>query len=185
MEGPDEASVPRQHALERSVSVVQAPFEVGADVHRREARDRCRPARADAFSAVDEAERYDGGVVVRLNLLAFLSQVVKEQVVVFVEDHPSQLVDVGVDVTWTGCLLAAHHAGTELTDRHQEIQVVASDEVLRHHYYGLAQADLTVVVGRVLSHVARKLGHFNLTAEVALEACEEDLPLAWLQTVNK
>jgi hypothetical protein len=104
-------------------------------------------------------------------------------VVLLEEDVPGELAHLGVDVPGGGGLLAAHVPGAELSDGHEQVDVVGADEVLGHVDDGGLERGLAVVVHGVLGDVAGELRDLELELEVPLEAGEEDLPLAGLEPV--
>ena len=67
----------------------------------------------------------------------------------------------------------------------EKIDVIAADVVLSQTDDGGHQRSLTVMVGRMFSHRAGQLGHFDLLLVVSFDAREEHFPLSGLQTVHQ
>lgn len=99
------------------VFVCKPATDVVDDVARTEARNKSRPARANALGAVDEDHR-DGWLVERwLNFHAFLLNLRQQSIIIFREDDPAQRIEVSEDVPGTGGLFSAHETCAKLTDR--------------------------------------------------------------------
>jgi hypothetical protein len=101
------------------------------------------------------------------------------------EQCSSHWVQAGEDVSWRGSLLPTLISSTELTDGQQQIDIVAPDEVLCHGDNRLAERYFTMMIRRVLSHIPTQLCYLDLTLELPLEAREQNLALAWLQTITE
>ena len=65
--------------------------------------------------------------------------------------------------------LSAEQSSTELATGTEEIEVVATREVLRHCDNGSVERSFSVVIGRVLRHVTRQLR--NLIIGVDANIC--------------
>jgi hypothetical protein len=94
-------------------------------------------------------------------------------------------IQAGEDVSWRGSFLTSLISCTELSNGQQQIDIVASNKILSHGYYCLAQRNFTMVICRVLSHISTQLSHFDFTFEFPLEAREQNLTLPWLQSITK
>lgn len=81
-------------------------------------------------------------------------------VILFWEDKPRKAVELGEDVPCRGMVLAALSATTELSIWREEVEVVASDEILGHVDDGGCKGLLAMMVGGMLCHVPAKLLDF-------------------------
>ena len=163
--------------------------EADAEVDQRAgvvARHGRREAGPDALRAVAQHKGDDGHVVRRLARVAVVLEVVQHGVVLGAEDLARDGGEHGEDVARRRVVLAARDARPELAAGLEQVDVVArADERLRHADDGLLQADLAVVVGRVLRHVAAELRDLDLGApQLALEARVQDLADALLEAVD-
>mmetsp|Transcript_121800 Transcript_121800/g.289582 ORF Transcript_121800/g.289582 Transcript_121800/m.289582 type:complete len:416 (-) Transcript_121800:1242-2489(-) len=100
------------------------------------------------------------------------------------ENGPSNWLQAGVNVPRACVVLATLQARSELTRGNQEVDVVGTDEVLRHANNRSLQGCLSVVVGTVLAYISNKLRNLHVRPQVALEATVEDLALSRLQTIH-
>ena len=89
-----------------------------------------------------------------------------------------------VNIPRTCGIRTAHKTRTKLPNRRQQVNIVATDEVLSHGRDGRIQRRLTVVIGCVLRDITGELRHTNLLSQTALQATEENLPLGRLETVH-
>lgn len=69
-------------------------------------------------------------------------------------ERPRNRAQRGKDVSGAGSLLAAEVTGTELSYGEEKVDVVATYETLGHGDNGLTQRDFTMMVSRVLGHIA-------------------------------
>lgn len=161
--------------------VVDEALEVGDDLAGVVVGDGGGVARADAVAAVDQDHGQHRAVKFGLDALPVLLLVLEQGVVVLVEDVTRHRRQLSEDVTRARGVLASLQARAELAVGHEQVDVVAAHEVLRHVDDGARERDLAVVVGRVLRHVARQLSNLDLALEVALEARKQNLALAGLQ----
>lgn len=78
------------------------------------------------------------------------------------EDGPGDSIEIGEDVSGRCVIFSSLVSRAELAVGHEEIDVIAAYERLRHVDDGHGQGHFAVVVGRVLCHVTSQLGHFDL-----------------------
>jgi hypothetical protein len=81
-------------------------------------------------------------------------------------------------------VLPALTSGSELAYGHEQVDIVGADKVLSHVDNGGSKTHFPVMVGRVFSHVALQLSHFDFRPQVPLETGEQDLPLTWFEAVH-
>ena len=62
------------------------------------------------------------------------------------EQIPSDSTEVGEDVSWRSCFFATLVPRTELSNRKEQVDVVAAYKVLGHVDDSLAKRDFTVVI---------------------------------------
>lgn len=56
---------------------------------------------------------------------------------------------------------------------------------MSHAYDSGTERDLTVVIGRVLCHIAAQLGYLDLSFKLSLEAGKDDFTLAWFEAITE
>ncbi len=129
-------------------------LQVFADISRIVARNLGGPARTYSLGTIDKHHGNDGQVIFWLNALPLLLKKAQHSIVILIEQVTSDLAQLREDISCACCILATRHPRTELTIRHQQIYIVGADESLRQINDGRLQRHLTMVVGRVLRHVA-------------------------------
>mmetsp|Transcript_14028 Transcript_14028/g.33376 ORF Transcript_14028/g.33376 Transcript_14028/m.33376 type:complete len:246 (-) Transcript_14028:359-1096(-) len=100
------------------------------------------------------------------------------------EDQARDLLEACVNITGTGGILTALNAGSELTRRHKQIDVVRSDECLCQSHDGTLQGRLAMMVGGMFRDIACQLRHFGVVLKVPLEGCPHDLALHRLEAID-
>jgi len=105
-------------------------------------------------------------------------------VIWFRENDSCDLVQISEDISCAGVIFAALVPGTKLSIRHEQVDIIRADEILRHINDRHGKRHLPMVVCRMLSHVTRKLRHLYLVFEVPLEAGVDDLALARLEPID-
>jgi hypothetical protein len=70
-------------------------------------------------------------------------------------------------------VLPALTSGSELAYGHEQVDIVGADKVLSHVDNGGSKTHFPVMVGRVFSHVALQLSHFDFRPQVPLETGEQ------------
>mmetsp|Transcript_3484 Transcript_3484/g.8354 ORF Transcript_3484/g.8354 Transcript_3484/m.8354 type:complete len:832 (-) Transcript_3484:586-3081(-) len=143
------------------------------------------PSCPDAFSAIDQSHRNDGHVPLRLDRLALLGLKLEEWIIVRMENGPSNWLQACVNVPRACVVLATLQARSELTRGNQEVDVVGTDEVLRHANNRSLQGRLSVVVGAVFGNIPSKLCHLHVAPQIALECGIDDLPLSRLEAIHE
>ena len=111
----------------------------------------------DTFCAVDKNEGNDGHVPLGFDLVVVFLQVVQQRVVPWVEYRARDRSRLGEDVTSRGVVFPALVARPVLAVRQQEVQVIASDVILRKVDDGHRQTLLAVVICRMLGDVPDEL----------------------------
>lgn len=66
----------------------------------------------------------------------------------------------------------------------QEVDIVASDEILCKPDDGHCQTRLSMVICRLFRHISCQLGHFDLLDEVSLETTVQDFSLTGFETIG-
>ena len=155
-----------------------------ANLPRGIAGNTGRPACAYALGSIDETHRDNGNVPFRFHHFAIVLQIFKNVVVRFWENVSSQGGQAGVNVSCRGMVFASFESGTEHSVWSEQVDVVGTDEVLSHSNDGLGQGHFSMVVGRVLCDVTRKLCHLQFFLQISLETSVQDLPLSRLQSVD-
>ena len=181
-DGTVEVSVPRMH--HHWGFTLEHESDIGDEVSRIEVRNARRPSRTDAFGAVHQHERENGVVVIRFDALSIFVQVVQQRVITFGEHRSADFVQTGEDVTRAGVILATLQTCTELAARHEQVDIVGTDEILSQVDDGHRERSFTVMVRGVLGDVAAELRDFNVRLELTLEAREENLALRRLEAVD-
>jgi hypothetical protein len=80
-------------------------------------------------------------------------------------------------------LLATCKARTKLSRRLKQVEIISAHKILGQIYDGPLKAGLTVVVGRLFCHVARKLSHLHVAHQVLLETRVDNLALRRLEAI--
>lgn len=170
-----EAFVPRGHRFGRLA--VEHEADVGDDVERIVGRNEGGEARADTRCAIDENSRDNGNIVVGFDRDAVVVAVLEQRVVSGGEQVAGERSETGEDVTSRGVIFSAFVAGTELTIWDEQVDVVASDEILREADDCHVEGSLTVMIGSVLGDVSGKLLDFRRASQVSLKGTKQDLTL--------
>jgi hypothetical protein len=71
----------------------------------------------------------------------------------------------GEDITWAGCILATLNPGTELTIGKEEIEVVASHEILRQTNNSCCQTLFSMMVRSLFRYISYQLGNLSLSPQ--------------------
>ena len=74
----------------------------------------------------------------------------KDARILLAEDRIRNRIQVGEDIPGRGCVLSTHQSRAELSIRHEHIQIVATDKLLRHADDRVTEGHLAVVIGRIL-----------------------------------
>ena len=139
-------------------------------VARIEVRNRRGPSRTNAFGAIHQDERHDRVVEVRLDALTILIEIVQQRIVTFREHRSAHWVQASEDVTRARMILTALQARPKLTTRHEQVNVVRTDKVLRQVDDSHRQRGFTVVIGRVFGDVTAQLRNLDVRFKLTLEA---------------
>lgn len=81
------------------------------------------------------------------------------------EHEARERVQVSRDITRAGSILAAFHPRSKLSLRVEEVNVIASNESLRHVHDGRLQRYFAVVVSSLFRDITGELSDFNLWNE--------------------
>mmetsp|Transcript_68629 Transcript_68629/g.146958 ORF Transcript_68629/g.146958 Transcript_68629/m.146958 type:complete len:245 (-) Transcript_68629:2363-3097(-) len=146
-----EAPIPRDHGLHRLPAEI-AP-NVRDDIPRVEVRHRCAPSRTDAVRAVHEEQGDHWAIVRRLDVYAFLAEVLEDRIIVLREHAAGDPRQLREDVTCSRMVLATLQPSAELAAGHEEVDIVRAHKVLRHVHDRALQGGLAVVVGTMLCNV--------------------------------
>lgn len=110
--------------------------------------------------------------MLRLNHLAVIIDIIKQRIVLDIEDKPRKRIESGENVTGRSGVFTTVQTRTELTDRLEEIEIVTTDKILRQVNYSAHKGLLAVVIGRQLGHGTSQLRHFDLLVQVTFKTGE-------------
>mmetsp|Transcript_99948 Transcript_99948/g.279985 ORF Transcript_99948/g.279985 Transcript_99948/m.279985 type:complete len:258 (+) Transcript_99948:892-1665(+) len=178
-----EALVPRAQVVAQRLLLDESPERLD-DLPRAVVWQRGGPTCADAVGPVDQSHWDHGDVPLGLDLLPLLVLVLQDGVVVGVEDNAGDPLEACVDVTRAGAILATLEACAELPGGDKQVDVVGTDEFLRHTDNCPLQGHLAMVIRRVFGDVSRQLRHLHICLQVPLEAAVHDLALRRLEAVD-
>jgi len=82
-------------------------------------------------------------------------------------------------------VLTTLQSGTKLSRRDEQVDVVRTNEVLRHSDNGPLQGGFTMVIGTVFSNISGELSNLDVRPKISFKGRIEDLPLARFQAIHK
>lgn len=120
-----------------------------------------------------------------LDHLSVVVDVVEQGIVFLIKQQSRECTERREDVTRRGSVFAAVQTRAKLSDRLQQIQIVAADEILRQINDRAHERRLAVMIRRQLGHRAGELRDLDLFVEISLETREQHLTLTRLESVHK
>mmetsp|Transcript_40441 Transcript_40441/g.95269 ORF Transcript_40441/g.95269 Transcript_40441/m.95269 type:complete len:332 (+) Transcript_40441:938-1933(+) len=197
-DGPEDAAEPSRKELHRAEHLAhrlggRVRVERGHRAHVVEQAQRVyggavrRPAGADAVGAVEEHHGQHRHVEERLHALAIHFYALQQLIVRCGKEQARDGRQLDVEVPRRPRVLPAVRARAELADPLKQRERVGTHEALRHVHDRRGHGGVSVVVGRLLGHVAGEHGHQDLLLLhlLAAEAGEENLALRRLEPVQR
>lgn len=123
-----ETTPPREHRY-LFLSVHQQP-DIRNDVFRIVARNVRAPTGTNTFGTVDKHHRENRKVILRFDRIVVILEIVEEGVIVGMEDCSCYGGGFCEDIPGRGMILASLVSCSELSVRHQEVEVITTDVVL-------------------------------------------------------
>mmetsp|Transcript_63807 Transcript_63807/g.101410 ORF Transcript_63807/g.101410 Transcript_63807/m.101410 type:complete len:342 (-) Transcript_63807:764-1789(-) len=180
-----ESAVPRTKTAGAQLFLLDELPQHGDDIPGIVVWQRGGPSSANSISSIHQCNWNHRNVPFRLDGLPLLILKLQERIISRMEDSPSDALQPGVDVSCARMVLATLQSGTKLSRRNKQVDVVGTNEVLRHAHNGTLQRRFTVVISTVFCNIASKLSNLDVRPEVPLEGGIQNLPLPRLHSIHK